>query len=171
MNRLIRWLREPVLQFSAFKLWLVSAFLVFGIWLGIPMLLGVQFRIEYLAIPISTRNLAATLSTSFGEEFVFRVLPMLTVLTLVPKRTTWAVLACLIVVIPFSMWHEWVITAKTCLGLGGIVLGLVYLKFGGASGKPFRGFIACGSIHATCNIAVIIIANIATSGMSNVAII
>ncbi|MBI3572470.1 CPBP family intramembrane metalloprotease [Candidatus Kaiserbacteria bacterium] len=160
METFARWLAAPPAGRSALGLWLGFAILVFVIWLGVPALLGVRFPVEYLAVPLSLKNLAVMASTSFGEEFVFRVLPVMTVLYLFPGRTVWALLAAIVVAYPFGMWHDWLFTAKTCLGLGGIVLAFAYVKFGGASGKPFNGFLACGGIHAACNLVVAVAAHI-----------
>jgi hypothetical protein len=157
------WLTEPLSLKSSFRLWLVFTVLVFTVWILTPILLGVHFQVHYFAIKLSLRNFFTTMSGSFGEEFVFRVLPIATVLYVFPGKTAWAFLAGLGVAYPFGMWHEWILTSKTCLGLGGIILTLAYLKFGGVSGKPFHGLIACGSIHTVCNTAVAVIANIADS--------
>jgi uncharacterized membrane protein len=137
--------------------------MVFVIWAVVPVLLTPGFEFEPFAISVCAQNVAIVTSTAFGEEFVFRVVPVMTALALFGRKSIWALLAGAVVAYPFGMWHEWIATMKTCLGVGGVVLTFVYLKFGGAVGKPFNGFVACGSIHGVCNILAMVIANLVTS--------
>jgi uncharacterized membrane protein (DUF485 family) len=160
MDMFDQWLKEPLSQKSSIKLWLACAALVFLIWFVTPSLLAWSYPAQFLAIPLSPRNIAVAMSTSFGEEFVFRVLPGAVVLYFLPKRATLALLAGLGAAYPFGMWHDWGMATQVCLGVGSAFLVVAYLKFGGASGRPFSGLLACGSIHTACNIVSAAIAHI-----------
>ena len=158
---IFRWIaKEPTREYSM-RLWVLAFMLVCAVWAVIPLVLDVLPSWGYFAIPLSPRNLVKILSISFGEELVFRTLPILIVLSLFPKRILIAVGAGIVAAYYFGMWHDYVFVQNLCLSVGGVILVFVYLKFGGASGNPFKGFIACGSIHGTYNISVIALANAA----------
>ncbi len=161
MRTLMLWLTEPLSLQKSIKLWMVLTVFVFSIWFTIPMYVD-PYPLEYLAIRLSPENAAVFFAASFGEEFTFRAIPILLAYFLFPKNTMFALAAGIGMAYFFGMWHEWILTQKTFLGIGGIVLTFIYLKFGGASGEPFKGFIACGSSHTVCNFGAAIIANIAT---------
>ena len=160
MGTFNRWLREPLSTASAVKLWVTCAAIVFGIWFVVPIVLAGSFPAQFLAIPLSLRNLAIAASTSFGEELVFRAFPVMAVLYFFPRQAILALLVGLGAAYPFGIWHNWGTTTQACLSIGSAALVLVYLKFGGASGKPFQGFLAGGGIHLLCNVTIAIIANI-----------
>ncbi len=161
MSPLILWFNDPLSKKELLKLWAALTSVVFAVWFFIPMYLN-PYPLEYISINLSPENIAFLIGTSFGEEFTFRVLPILGAFLLFPKNTTVALITGIGMAYFFGMWHEWLLTQKTCLGIGGIILTVIYLKFGGASGEPFRGLIACGSNHTVCNMGAAIIANIAS---------
>jgi hypothetical protein len=164
MSTFALWLGKPLPPKSLFVLWLAFAVLVFTIWVLVPIFLGIHFEAKYLAIHLSLRNLAVILTRAFGEECVSRVVPIVLILAIFPKKVVLALLVGMVVAYQFGMWHdEFVYPVQICRGIGGAILAVAYLKFGGASKNPFRGLVACGSIHATCNIATVIIANIVAS--------
>lgn len=167
MKNLNNWLSTPIQPGTVIWYWFAITILVFTAWFVIPIACGAHVRWEYLSLPLSLQNIAFIISTSFGEEFVFRVLPIVLFLYVFPEKKTCALLASIFVAYPFGLWHEWILTDgasfKTGLGLGGVILSVAYLKFGGAQGKKFEGFVASGSIHATCNALVAFIANVVTA--------
>jgi hypothetical protein len=162
MNTAIAWLLKPLAQELYLRAWFSFFFLVFGLWILVPIGLGTHFQAEYLAISLSPRNVAILASRSFGEEFVFRGLPLMCMFALFPKKILLNVCVGIIFVYLFGMWHEWVTSANTFLGIGGGVLCIAYVKFGGADGRPMSGVVACGSIHTACNVTVAVIANMLT---------
>jgi hypothetical protein len=151
----IDWLSEPINKRQAIVLWSISFLLVIFFWLFVPVIfMGVPARAITLAIEPSLHNLTVINSVSFGEELTFRVLPVVTVLYFFPNRTKTAYAFAVIAAHYFGIVHERMLTENIALGLGGLVLVVVYLKFGGGYGKWQNGFLACGSIHAITNILV-----------------
>ncbi len=151
---IIKWLSEPISKKQAIIFWVLSFIIVLTFWLIVPILMGAGARAISLAIEPSLHNLTVITSVSFGEEFTFRVLPIVTVLYFFPSKTKIAYLVAILFAYYFGIVHERMATENNCLGLGGLVLVFVYMKFGGAYNKPFNGFLACGSIHAGANLLV-----------------
>jgi Type II CAAX prenyl endopeptidase Rce1-like len=160
MNTLTLWFGTPLSMRSSIGLWLALTGLVFTAWFAVPILLGGFLESQYLTLSITPKVLAVVTGRAFGEEMVFRVLPIVIALRLFPKNIAVALLVGFTAALPFAIWHDRVYSATICLGLGGAILVLAFLKFGGASNKPFQALIACGAIHATCNLTAAVLADI-----------
>jgi membrane protease YdiL (CAAX protease family) len=102
------------------------------------------------------------MSHAFGEEMVFRVLPIVITLRLFRRSIVVALVVELCAAIIFAVWHNTVFAGTLCLGIGASILGVACMKFGAASNKPFQALVACGSIHITCNLTAQLLANIFT---------
>ncbi len=159
MNAFALWLRTPFPERYFAACIIGGGFLVSGIWLLIPLLTE-SLDWKYLALPLTPRNIVLAVGDSFGEELIFRTFPILAILAVCPTRTVSAFIAGLVGAYFFGTWHGWSQVAETCLATGGVILAIIYLKSGGAVGRPFRGLMACGSIHAIFNLSVTVLAHI-----------
>lgn len=163
MHAFALWLKTPFPEryFAAYVIG--SGIIVSAIWLLIPLTLDIHadFDWRYFEVSLTPRNIAIMMGQgSFGEEFVFRVLPVLMVLTFYPTRIMSAFVAGLGAAYLFGMWHHYPPLTNACIGLGGAILVIVYLKSGGATNQPFRGLLVCGGIHTTLNITLAVLAHI-----------
>lgn len=154
MKAMVCWVRAPLTPGETIWYIIGCTPLIFFLWFVLPIILGTPIVWEYLAMPLGVHNIAVLLSRALSEEILFRAVPVIVILALFPKSEVLALSVSLPVAYLFGMWHEWVYTTNICLGLGGLVLSVVYLKCGGSRKQPLNGVLVCGGIHATCNLLV-----------------
>ncbi len=93
---------------------------------------------------------------AFGEEVVFRLIPLATAIHLFGVR--WRVLIPLIALTStyFSLLHNDA-ESLLALGPGSILLAIAFLYYGGLKRDYLRGLIWCGSIHIAISAVILIL--------------
>lgn len=97
---------------------------------------------------------------AISEEAAFRAMPFILCLETKKQRKKTAILLVWIIFsgLLFGLVHYFgvmpISIAKIIIGqgVGGLILGLIYLKFGGLAGKVRKPFLACSLFHWLYNI-------------------
>lgn len=157
MERFWRYLENEPKKFfqmaKCFIFWFILCFL----YTHFIILHDRQFRSFYLV------ELARALPIAYAallEETFFRAMPFYLIYVFTKKREKYfkpLIFTALILFsfVFFGFIHEFRAINILHQGVGGLILGIIYLKFGGMRGKVFKPFLVCVAYHWLWNVLVV----------------
>lgn len=152
MERLWRYLEDEPKTISAVLRCFSFYFVFYACY--IMMINGRQLSFE----PIGFRKILWYAYVALNEEAMYRAVPFYLLFVFLNKNPRWFKIMALIALmavsfILFGALHDSLMDIFY-QGVGGLVLGIIYLKFGGAAGKLFKPFATVFTFHWLYNILV-----------------
>lgn len=92
------------------------------------------------------------------EETFYRVLPFFLIRIFTPKKYFKPLIFFALILWSFMLFgfmHQFRAINILRQGVGGLVMGVVYLKFGGMSGEVFKPFLAASGFHWLWNVLIL----------------
>ena len=151
MKWLEKWLLREESKLKNMTLAVISLTVVVAIVLvveEVDVLSGIQNMKGYELIELLLIAVSA-----FGEEMVFRVIPLAGLMFYLTRDLRVLLLVVLVSSILFALTHNH--PEIILLSITGVVLSLSYLKFGGYTGQYMKALMYCGGIHYLVNIIVV----------------
>ena len=106
----------------------------------------------FMLAPIRPYSAFLITKNAFGEEAVFRLIPIAILTSLLNKNNPVFYLIIFFIALFFAYCHLGIISLIV-IGPISIMLTVAYLKFGGYSNKHLKAFLITGSIHSIVNLS------------------